>query len=195
MGHAGLPPMLGHRTLQRALPQAPLRVLLHSARVPGPVHFLPVAADHCPVIRWRIALGGRRRCRGKLGPRQFPWTSRRSSSTTTPSTFARTRVLGAVRQAQAARFHLVVYFPGQCRLRDAEGDEGRRLPVADRRLRVGGSADSEEHQEGCDSRAGVASSPVTPTRLGLTIHGDFIVGLPGETRETIRRSLGIRQAP
>lgn len=26
-------------------------------------------------------------------------------------------------------------------------------------------------------------------RLGLTIHGDFIVGLPGETPETIRRSL------
>ncbi len=26
-------------------------------------------------------------------------------------------------------------------------------------------------------------------RAGLTIHGDFIVGLPGETRETIRRSL------
>ena len=26
-------------------------------------------------------------------------------------------------------------------------------------------------------------------KLGLTIHGDFIVGLPGETRETIRRSL------
>ena len=26
-------------------------------------------------------------------------------------------------------------------------------------------------------------------KLGLTIHGDFIVGLPGETRDTIRRSL------
>jgi hopanoid biosynthesis associated radical SAM protein HpnJ len=26
-------------------------------------------------------------------------------------------------------------------------------------------------------------------RLGLTIHGDFIVGLPGETRETLRRSI------
>lgn len=26
-------------------------------------------------------------------------------------------------------------------------------------------------------------------RAGLTIHGDFIIGLPGETRETIRRSL------
>ena len=26
-------------------------------------------------------------------------------------------------------------------------------------------------------------------KLGLTIHGDFIVGLPGETRETIRRSM------
>ena len=26
-------------------------------------------------------------------------------------------------------------------------------------------------------------------KLGLTIHGDFIVGLPGETQETIRRSL------
>lgn len=26
-------------------------------------------------------------------------------------------------------------------------------------------------------------------RVGLTIHGDFIVGLPGETRETIQRSL------
>jgi radical SAM superfamily enzyme YgiQ (UPF0313 family) len=26
-------------------------------------------------------------------------------------------------------------------------------------------------------------------KLGLTIHGDFILGLPGETRETIRRTI------
>jgi radical SAM superfamily enzyme YgiQ (UPF0313 family) len=26
-------------------------------------------------------------------------------------------------------------------------------------------------------------------KLGLTIHGDFIVGLPGETRETIRKTI------
>jgi radical SAM superfamily enzyme YgiQ (UPF0313 family) len=26
-------------------------------------------------------------------------------------------------------------------------------------------------------------------KLGLTVHGDFIVGLPGETRETIRKSI------
>src|ERR1039457_4164784 len=26
-------------------------------------------------------------------------------------------------------------------------------------------------------------------KLGLTIHGDFIIGLPGETRETIRKTI------
>jgi radical SAM superfamily enzyme YgiQ (UPF0313 family) len=26
-------------------------------------------------------------------------------------------------------------------------------------------------------------------RLGLTVHGDFIVGLPGETKESIQRSI------
>ena len=36
------------------------------------------------------------------------------------------------------------------RLRNLEGHEGRRLPPAHRRIRVGRSADSEEHQEGCD---------------------------------------------
>ena len=38
------------------------------------------------------------------------------------------------------------------RLRNAEGDEGCRLPPADRRLRIGRRADSEEHQDHLDGR-------------------------------------------
>ena len=30
-------------------------------------------------------------------------------------------------------------------------------------------------------------------KLGLTIHGDFIVGLPGETRQTIRKTIELDQ--
>ena len=30
-------------------------------------------------------------------------------------------------------------------------------------------------------------------KLGIVIHGTFILGLPGETRETIRETLGVRQ--
>ncbi len=48
---------------------------------------------------------------------------------------------------------VVVHLARHHRLRNAEGDEGSRMPPADRRLRVGRSADPEEHQEGRHRRA------------------------------------------
>ena len=51
-------------------------------------------------------------------------------------------------EAEAARHHLELHFARDHRLRHAEGDEGSRLPAADCGLRVGRSADPEEHQEG-----------------------------------------------
>jgi hypothetical protein len=44
---------------------------------------------------------------------------------------------GAVREAEAAGADLVVHIARDHRLRNAEGDEGSRLPAADRGLRVG----------------------------------------------------------
>ena len=93
-----------------------------------------------------------------------------------------------MREAEAAEPHLVLHVARHHRLRDAEGDEGSRLPAADRRLRIRRSADPEEHQEGRHRRT-ARQFTKDCHKLGLVIHGDFILGLPGETRETIRNTI------
>ncbi len=70
--------------------------------------------------------------------------------------YQKKRTIEALREAEAAQLHVVLHVARHHRLRDAEGDEGSRLPASDRRLRVGRSADPEEHQEGRDDRYGAA---------------------------------------
>ncbi len=65
-------------------------------------------------------------------------------------------------------------------------DAGCRLLIVG--YEIGRPADPEEHQEGRDGRAG-ARFTRDCKKLGLVIHGDFIVGLPGETRESIRSTI------
>ena len=64
----------------------------------------------------------------------------------------------AVQEAQAAELHLVLHVARHHRLRHAEGHEGSRLPAADRGLRIGRPADSQEHQEGRHRRHGASAS-------------------------------------
>ena len=88
-----------------------------------------------------------------------------------------------------ARHHLVVQRQGQRALRDAEGADatnGLRLLLVGfesgnqeilNNIRKGTRVDrAREFAEDC-------------RRLGILIHGTFILGLPGETRETIERTI------
>ena len=74
--------------LQRSVPAESLHLVLHLARLPGNVHLLPVAAN---AFRPPLApaLLRRRRARSGATPWRSSPTSRKSSSTTTPSTIAR----------------------------------------------------------------------------------------------------------
>jgi hypothetical protein len=88
LGHQGLQARSRYHALQRSVPAESLHLALHLARLPGAVHLLPVAADAFrPPLA--AALHRRRRARSALRLEQFP-TSRKSSSTTIPSTIART---------------------------------------------------------------------------------------------------------
>ena len=75
------------------------------------------------------------------------------------------------------------------RLRHAEGHEGSRLPAADRRLRIGRSADPQEHQEGRHHRHGAAlhrelqeAGPGRSTAISSS-------GCPAKRRESIRKTI------
>ena len=70
--------------------------------------------------------------------------------------YRKERTIELCTEAEAAELHVVLHVARHHRLRHAEGDEGGRLPAADRRLRIGRSADPEEHQEGRDRRHGAA---------------------------------------
>ena len=65
----------------------------------------------------------------------------------------------ALRKAEAAGPYLELHLARDHRLRHAEGHERSRLPAADRGLRVGRSADSQEHQEGRNRGARARTSP------------------------------------
>jgi uncharacterized membrane protein len=156
----------------------PFVSLLHLARLPGAVHVLPVAAD---ALRPSLApaLGRRRRQRGATRSENFPGLKEIFFDDDTFN-YRKDAHHRTLQEAEAAELHLVLHVARHHRLRHAQGDEGRRLPADDRRLRIRRPADPQEHQEGRHVEMARAS-PRTPTKLGLTIHGDFIVGLPGET--------------
>ena len=88
-----------------------------------------------------------------------------------------------------ARPHLVVQRQGERAERDPEDHARQRAAAAARRLRVGRPADPHQHQEGPARRAGASSSPGTAATSASPIHGTFILGLPGETKETIQETI------
>ena len=75
----------------------------------------------------------------------------------------------------------------------AQGDEGGRLPRAAGRLRERQPADPAQHQEGPARRRRAAVHQGLRTRSASTIHGTFILGLPGETLETIEETIKLRR--
>jgi radical SAM superfamily enzyme YgiQ (UPF0313 family) len=78
--------------------------------------------------------------------------------------------------------------PRPTSLQDAEGHEGQRSAPAAGGLRVRRRPDPAEHQEGL--RTDIARRFTEDCRkLGILIHGTFILGLPGETTETIEKTI------
>ena len=174
LGHQGLQARPRHHALQRPVPAAPVRGVLHLARLPGHVHLLPVAAD---ALRPPLAPA--------LGRATWP-TKCATRSETFPGPegdLLRRRHLQlpegahhrALPEAEAAELHLVLHLARHHRLRDAQGDEGGRLPAADRRLRIRRPADPQEHQEGRHRRDGAA------------LHRERQEARPGDSRRLHRR--------
>ncbi len=120
----------GYHALQRAVPAAPVSVLLHRAGLPGAVHLLPVAPD---AERPSVAHAQRERCgRGDAqgagvlsGPEGDLLRRRYVQHPQIPCG-------GTLQQAEAAELHLVLHLARNDGLRDAEDHEGGRLPAAHR---------------------------------------------------------------
>ncbi len=82
-----------------------------------------------------------------------------------------------------------MYFARHHRLRDAKGDEGSRVAAL---LIVGYESGDQQILKNIKKGATVERARQFTKdckKLGLVVHGDFILGLPGETNETIRRTI------
>ena len=77
---------------------------------------------------------------------------------------------------------------GQRAAINLEGLEGQRPAAAARRLRVRQPKDPSQHQERDAGRRGQRFTKDCH-ELGIVIHGTFILGLPGETKETIEETI------
>ena len=66
-------------------------------------------------------------------------------------------------------------------------DNGLRLLLVGYEIRQ--PADPAQHQEGHAHRRRASSFTKDCHELGITIHGTFILGLPGETKETIEETI------
>ncbi len=170
----------GCDALQRSVPAASLRLALYDPRMPGAVHVLSVAADF---ERAPLAQALHRRRGREMAKARAYWPEVKEfffDDDTFNIQKARTVELCAKLKPLGLTWSCTSRVTTD--LRDAEGDEGSRMPPADRRLRVGRSADSEEHQEGRHRRTRPAvhqglpqARPGHPRRLH-----------PGTTRRNAR---------
>ena len=177
--HAGLQARPRDRELFHRLSEASLRVALHRPRLQVALHLLPVAAD-----RRRPSLPhAQRRPRGggdPLGQGGASRRSRSSSSTTTPSpTTGRAPKRSRASSASSASPGRATPRP-TCRATTLKvmRDNGLRL------LLVGYESGNQQilHNIKKGMRIDVARRFTKDCHeLGITIHGTFILGLPGET--------------
>ena len=150
-----------YHALQRSVPAEPVHLVVHLARLPGACALSACGRRRIPATAGGCARPTTSRDEVRYAHRSISPTSRKSSSTTTPSTIRKDAHHRAVQEAEAAELHVVLHLARHHRLRHAEGHEGSRLPPADRGLRIGRPADPEEHQEGRHHRHGASASPPT----------------------------------
>ena len=179
---------LDDRELLHRLSAAPVRVVLHRARLQIALHLLPVAADgrRAPLPH------AQRRPRDRRDPlcaqEAFPQVKEFFFDDDTftddlPRAEAIARELGKLGVTWSCNAKANV--PRET----LEGAEGQRPAAAAGRLRVRQPADPAQHQEGHADRRGASSFTRDCHELGITIHGTFILGLPGETKETIEETI------
>ena len=107
-------------------------------------------------------------------------------------TFTTTAPRGGDRaRARQAGRDLVMQCQGQCAVRDPEDHARQRSSPAAGRLEFGNQQILNNIKEGHAHRHGSRVHKELP-ELGIKIHGTFIIGLPGETRETIEETIQFR---
>ena len=192
LGHQGLPARPGHHALQRPVPAAPVPGVLHLARLPGHVHLLPVAAD---ALRPSLAaaLGRRRGKRGALRAETFP-DLREIFFDDDTFNYQKARTIEVCRELKPlkATWSCTSRVTTDYETLKAMKEAGCRLLI------VGYESGDAQILKNIKKGATVEMAlrfTENAKKLGLAIHGDFIVGLPGETRESPAANRRFRQAP
>ena len=191
LGDAGLQARPHHREIFRRLPEAPLHLVLHGPRLQIALHLLPVAADggRTPLSR---ALGRKRRGGDEVGEGSLPAGEGVSSSTTTRSP----TTCRASKRSRSELGKLGVTWSCNAKANvprktlEIMKDNGLRL------LLVGYESGNQQILFNIKKGMRVEFARRFTKdchELGIVIHGTFILGLPGETRETIQETLGFRQ--
>ncbi len=185
--HAGLQARSHHRELFRRLSAAPLHLVLHRPRLQIALHLLLVAADR---RRPRLPRAQRRPCHRRVEVGQAGVSA--GQGILLRRRYA-DRQLAARRRARPrdrqARHHLVVQCQGQRAALDLE-DPARTTACG-----CCWSATSPATSRSCTTSRRACCVDVARRftkdchELGIVIHGTFILGLPGETKETIEETI------
>jgi hypothetical protein len=169
-----------------ALLPVPLRVALHGPRVPGALHVLPLAAgDDRPQLPHPQR---RERARGVQEP-QAALPRHEGALLRRRHVHGRSEARRRDREGpRQARHHVVDELARERRPRDAEGAQGRRA----RLFVVGYESGNEQILKNIKKGVSVERARRFTKDchdIGILIHGTFIVGLPGETRDTIEETI------
>ena len=191
MGDEGLQAGPGFPAVQRSVLEEPVHFAVHVARLPGDVHVLPVAADAfgTPLA----AAFGRRHCNEcKWAHRQFSTGSRKSSFDDDTFNYKGKRTIEVCKKLAQLNF------TWSCTSRVTTDDDTlKAMKDAGFRLMIVGY-ESGDPQILKNIKKGATLDMArrfteNAHKLGLTIHADFIVGLPGESRESHPADRGLRQ--
>ena len=178
---------LRNRALQRAVPAESLRLLLQLARLPGALHLLHVAAD---AFRPRLAhaFGGQRGAGSE--ERAFGYFPQMKEIFFDDDTFniRKDRVIELSQKFKPLKFQWSC--TARCHSKYEElkamADGGARLFIVGfesgdaqilKNIKKGATTDmAREFMKNC-------------RKVGIKVHGDFIIGLPGETKDTINKTI------
>ena len=171
--------------LQRSVPAESVPFVLHSPGLPGDVHLLPLAAD---ALRppWRLRSMTNRQ-RMPVRQENFPGLKEIFFDDDTFN-YQKARTIELCDKLKPLNFTWSCTSRVTTDLRHTESHEGSRLPA----LIVGYESRRSSRSSKISRRAQRSMArrfTANCKKLGLVVHGDFIVGLPGESRESIRKTI------
>ena len=177
----------GHHQVFHRLPAAPVRLVVHRPRLPREMHVLPLAADHRrPQVSHKVAGGGRPRD----GEAKAIWGDKVREYMFDDDTFT----INEARAIEISKHMKRLKLSWSCNARahvnydtlKALRDNGLRLLLVGfesgnqeilNRIKKGIKLDmAREFMANCK-------------KLGIKVHGTFIIGLPVETPETVRETI------